>query len=185
MKLRHLLLLAVATALVAQPSSRPRRMVTPHAHSAEMAIKQAAEQLVFEKKSLERDIEVLRRLRNADAALADAMQPATALQKAYEEVDAAKSLGPEFLVMQGVGRALEQLESARRSPGAADFGRLRSILRDDAVGPASRVAVRNALRLQDETLAWMRVQELVSVHLRTISEITSESLRAAQQEPRD
>jgi hypothetical protein len=184
MKLRHLLLLAVATALVAQPSSRPRRIM-PHANSAEMAIKQAAEQLATEKKMFERDIEVLRRLRNADAALADAMQPATAIQKAYEEVDAAKSLGAEFLVMQGVSRTLHLLEEARRSPGAADFGRLRSILRDQALGPASRVAVRNALRLQEETLAWMRVQELISVHLRTISEITSESLRAAQQESRD
>jgi len=82
--------------------------------------------------------------------------------------------------MQGVVKSERALEDARRSPMTADFGRLRAILRDEAVGSASRVAVRDALRLEDETLAWLRVQQLIAEHLRSISEISNQSLRAAE-----
>ena len=158
--------------------ARPRP--SQSADLAESAVKQASEQLVVIKKTCERDIGVLTHLRAADDALADPMQPANALQKAYEEVDAAKTLVPEFFVMQGVVKSGRALEDARRSPMTADFGRLRAILRDEAVGPASRVAVRDALRLEDETLAWLRVQQLIAEHLRSISEISNQSLRAAE-----
>lgn len=179
MRIRLAVLVTVAAAsLIAQPSRRP----PSRAQAAEMAVKQAAEQVAAEKKEVERAVDVLRRLRNADRALADAMQPATAIQTAFEEVEAARALGPDFLVLQGIARTSRKLQDARRSPASADFGHLRSILRDEAVGPASRVAVQHALLLQDEALAWMKVQELVAVHLRTISEITGESLRASQEE---
>jgi hypothetical protein len=65
------------------------------ADNAETAVKQAAEQLVAVKKICERDVGVLAHLRAADDALADPMQPANAVQKAYEEVGAAKALGPD------------------------------------------------------------------------------------------
>src|SRR6266851_3552550 len=55
---------------------------------AEVAVKQAAEQLVGLRKICERDVAVLAHLRAADDALADAMQPANVVQKAYEEVGA-------------------------------------------------------------------------------------------------
>lgn len=150
------------------------------AQSAEIAVKQAMEQLASFRKMYDRDVEVLNNLRGADDALADAMQPSNAIQKAYESVEHAKALGPDFLVMQGVIKIERELESARRSPMSADFGRLRSVLRDEALGPAIRLVARNALRLQEETLAWMRVQELIAAHVRTMTEIAGESLRAAQ-----
>jgi small-conductance mechanosensitive channel len=178
-----LVLSLLGTSIVAQspPRQRPTRPVAPYAaQNAEAAIKQAMEQLASLKKSFDRDIEVLNHLQAADAALADAMQPANAIQKAYEHIVAAQALQPDFLVYQGVIRMQHELESARRSPAVADFGRLRSLLRDEALGPASRVAARNALRLQEETVAWLKVQELISAHLRVLSEIAGESLRAAQ-----
>lgn len=171
----------LCTPLFAQPSPRGRVMRSTSADGAEMAIKQAVEQLGGVKKVMERDIEVLRHLRGADEALANAMQPNNAIQKAYEEVAAAKLLGPDFYVAQGVIRAERELESARRSPMSADLGRLRSVLRGEAVGPASRVVVRNATRLHEENVAWLRVQLLIADHLRQVSEITSASLRAAEQ----
>jgi len=155
------------------------------ADAAEIAVKQAAEQLTIIKKICERDVDVLRHLRTADDALTDPMQPTNAVQKAYEEVDAAKSLAqspvPEFLVLQGVIRAEREVEGARRSPMTADFGHLRSVLRAEALGPASRVAVRDALRLQDEALAWLKVQQLIADHLRAIAEISNQTLRASEQ----
>src|SRR5260370_3392788 len=177
--------IAISIATLAFPilaQTQPRRVSRQamSADAAENAVKQAAEQLVGSRKICERDIAVLAHLRAADDTLADAMQPANALQKAYEEVGAAKGLGPEFFVMQGVMRTERALEDARRSPMTADFGRLRSTLRDEAVGPASRVAVRDALRLEDEALAWLKVQQLIADHLRALSEISSQSLRAAE-----
>jgi hypothetical protein len=150
--------------------------------AGEIAIKQAAERLADEKKGYERDVAVLRHLRLADAALADAMQPSNALQKAFEEVDAARGLDPDFLVVQGVIRMHDELDAARRSPQAADFGRLRSLLRSEALNPAARVTVRNALHLQEETLAWLKVQQLITDHLRALSEISGNSLRASEEE---
>ena len=180
--LRTALLLTLAcSSAFAQPSSRARGTRPGFgADIAEGAIKQAAEQLVSAKKSYERDVEVLRRLRSADEALSDTMQPATALQKAYEEVGEARRLAPEFVVMDALIRAHQALADARKSPGMADFGRLRAVVRD-ALGPASRVAVRNALRLQDETLAWLRVQQFIADHLRSLSDVASNTLRAVEQ----
>lgn len=150
------------------------------ADAAEAAVKQSSEALVLFKKTSDRDLEVLRHLRAADAALTDPMQPNTAVQKAYEEIDAAARLQPEFLVMQGVNRAQREVEAARRSPMSADFGRLRAVVHE-AVVPASRVVVRNAMRLEEEALAWLKVQQLIGDHLRSLSEIASQSLRASDQ----
>lgn len=182
------LLLIVTLPLGAQSdrSSRSTRGVmprgnAPQAINAETAIRAAAETLANEKKNFDRDLEVLRHLRAVDAALTDPMQPLIAVEKAYEEVSAAKQLRPEFVTLQGIVRAQEELENARRSPSTADFGRLRAFVRSEATTPAMRVAARNGLRLQDETLAWLRVEELIATHLRTLAEITGESLRAADQ----
>jgi hypothetical protein len=174
-----------ATPALAQTRDRINRppsgqRVTPGANAAEMNVKLAMDQLANMKKMYDRDVEVLNHLRGADDALADNMQPSIALQKAYESVVKAHSLNPEFLVLQGVIKIEHELESARRSPVGADFGHLRGILRDDALGPASRVAERNALRLQEESLAWLRVQELISAHVRALTEIAGDSLRASQ-----
>ena len=188
MRRLFLVLMAVATPLLAQTRdrSRPPSGFRPPpnlgAQSAEGAVKQAMEQLAATKRVVERDVDVLTHLRTADAALVDNMQPTVAIQKAYEEVEKAKLLNPEFNVMQGVIKSERELEGARRSPIGADFGHLRSILRDEALGPASRVVVRDALRLQEETVAWMHVQELIAAHVRTLSDIASDSLRASQRD---
>lgn len=184
MRKLHAAVLAVlfAAPLLAQ-STPSRRVVRPPARagSAEIAVKQALEQLAEDKKLVERDIAVLRHIQTADEALTDPMQPANAIQKAYEHIDAAKSLMPEFLVMQGVVRVHQVIGEARRSPSSADFGRLRSVLQHEAKGPASRLVIRNAMRMEEEALAWLRVQELIAQHLRAMSEITGESLRISQQ----
>ncbi|MDQ6800966.1 MAG: hypothetical protein M3041_09035 [Acidobacteriota bacterium] len=175
-------LAGLAGSIAAQTPPRGTRGPRPSqtADIAEGAVKQAMQQLGETKKICERDIGVLAHLRAADDALADTMQPTNAIQKAYEEVGAAKALSPEFFVMQGVVKSERVLEEARRSPMTADFGRLRSVLRDEALGPASRVAVRDALRLEDEALGWLRVQQLIADHLRSIAEISNQSLRAAE-----
>ncbi len=171
-----MVLMFLATPLLAQPAGRggPQR-----APVAESAVKQAAQQLAGEKRVFERDLEVMNHLRIADDALADNMQPSAALAKAFEHVEKARGLGADLLVMEGLIRIHRELESAKRSPATADFGRLRSVLRDDGLRPASRVVVRNALRLEEEVLAWIKVQELVSAHLRSLSEIAGDSLRAS------
>lgn len=163
-----------------EPPSRRSRAVSPHTHGIEQAVKRAAERLANERKIFERDINVLRHLRAADDALADDMQPTAAIQKAYEQVDEAHRLEPPFVVQQGVIRIRQELESARRSPLSADFGRLRLLLREHALGPAARVAVANATRLQEETVAWTKIQELIAAHIRSLAEITGESLQASQ-----
>lgn len=177
-----LTLLLASLPLAAQP--RPRM---PHsssaaqrAQSAEIAVKEAAEELGAAKKSAERDLKIFARLRAADEALADSMQPSTSIEKAHDEVSEAERLVPEFLVEQGVIRIRQDLETARRSPGTADFDRLRSVLRNEAMRPAARVVIQNAMRLQEQTLAWIRVQQLIADHVRELSEITGESLRAVE-----
>lgn len=171
--------------LLAQAPQRrtppPRPQQTVHPFAAEASVKQAMEQLVGVRKNYERDLQVLRHLNSAEEALADDMQPHNALQKAYEQVSAANGLAADFVTKQGVLKAFQELESARRSPGTADFGRLRGIVRTEATAPAVRVVARNGAALQDELLAWIKVQELISGHLRAMSEISAESLRAAQQ----
>jgi hypothetical protein len=175
-----LIVLMAATAFAQAPMRG--RPVGPYANTAEMAVKQAMEALGERRKAVERDTEVLRRLRSADVALTDPMQPENAVQKAYEEVDKAKSLMPEPSVMQGIIKVQRELEGARRSPASADFGRLRAILHEQALVPASRVAARDSLRMEEETVAWLRVQELISAHVRALAEIAGDSLRATQDE---
>jgi hypothetical protein len=164
----------------APPSLRQNPRVVSRPMSAESAVKQAMEAMVEERKAFERDVAVLRHIREADDALTDPMQPSNAIQKAYDHIDEARRLMPEFVVMQGLNKVFHDLTEARRSPVSADFGRLRMTVKTEAEGPASRVAVRNALRLEDETLMWIKVQEMIAMHLRTLSEIASESLRESQ-----
>lgn len=184
---RPVLLLSLSLALLAAPlfSQTPPQRRLPRNMSRtdalEFAIRNATEQFAAERKAIERDTAVLRHLRAADAALADAMQPANAIQKAYEEVDAAHGLGPEFTVAQGVITARDALEAARRSPGATDFNHLRGLLRKEAIGPAVRLVVRNSLRLQEEAVSWLKVEQLIGDHLRAISDVSSEALRATDE----
>jgi hypothetical protein len=110
------------------------------------------------------------------------MQPANALQKATDELNEAKRLMPDFTVVQGVIRVQNALEDAGRSPAGADFGHLRSLLRTEALNPASRVVVRNALRLQEETVAWLKIQQLIADHLHTLTDLASESLKASEEQ---
>jgi len=176
-----ILLIVIASSAFAQPSPPMRvRPTGQHVNNAEMAIKQAVEAAGMMRKAMDRDLEVLTHLRAADVALTDPMQPFNAIQKAYEEVDKAKSLRPDFDVYQGVIKVERELEGARLSPASADFGRLRALLAEHALRPAARVVTRNALRVQEETLAWMKVQELISAHVRTMTEIAGDSLRAVE-----
>lgn len=171
----------VPTIVFAQP--RGRRPIAPgSAYSAEIAVKEAIERLGEEKKAFERDLKVLGHIRNADKALVDTMQPTVAVEKAADEITEAERLNTDFVVRQGLIRVRQELENARRSPASADFGRLRNSIRGDGLGPSSRLVSRNALRLQEETLAWVKVQELISTHLRSLADITGDSLRATVDE---
>ena len=93
-----LLLVTLSTALQGQSTPPPRGMRViprgPQAAAAEMAVKQAAEQLGNDRKMYERDLEVLRHLRAADEVLTDPMQPLTAVQKAYEESGSSEGSPP-------------------------------------------------------------------------------------------
>jgi hypothetical protein len=175
---KWLVLLLLACPAFAQRKLPPR--VPVRAESMEGIVKQAMEQLGNDRKVYERDIEVLRHLRLAGDALADSMQPHNALQKAYDEVIEAKRLNPELTVMQGVLKLQAELEAALRSVANADFGRIRSMLRDEALRPASRIVVRNASKLEDELQVWLRVQQLIADHAKNLSEVSSLSLRAAE-----
>ena len=173
----------VSTSLFAQQPRVMRRVPpSPGARSAEAAVKDAVERLGQVKKALDVDLKVLGFIRNADRVLTDPMQPSIAVEKAFEQMSEAERLRGDFLVQQGVIRSRQELEAARRSPASADFPRLRQLIRDQALGPASRVVVRNATDLQEETLAWIAVQEMIATHLKTLAEITGENLRAAQSE---
>lgn len=165
--------------LLAQQRVTPRRLPA-RATTAESVIKQAADLLVDEKKIYDRDVAVLRHLQTADEALVDDMQRHVAIQTAFEEVAKARELGADFRVAPGLSKMANELESARRSIASADLGRLRSLLREHALAPAARVARENALKLEEEILAWLKVQELIAVHLRQMSEISGESLRTSQ-----
>jgi len=171
----------VATTLPAQ--TPPRRMPRPPVgvSSAEMAVKQAAERLADERRVMERDVRVLGLIRGADRALVDPMQPSIAVEKSFDFIGEAERLNGDPYVRQGLIRARQELEAARRSPGSADFGRLRAVI-DTALGMSSRLVVRNATRLQEETIAWIAVQELIATHLKTLSDITGDCLRASDLE---
>ena len=151
------------------------------AQMIERTIREAAEQLANERKEYERAVEMLRHLRAADKALADTMQPNAAVLKAVEEIGEAKRFVDDFTVRQGIVRIERDFESAQRSPMSADFGHLRSVLRENGIGPAIRVVARNALRIEEETLAWLKVQELILTHVRGLTEIAGDGLRAAEQ----
>ena len=178
--------MVIAQALLAQ--SPPRRSTRPFADSAESSIKQASEQMATIKKLVDRDVAVLQHLRAADAALTDPMQPNNAVQKAVDETKTAKTLeettpgvSPDFVVRQGLIKVLDELDRAHLSPPTADFGHLRSVMRSEALGPASRAAVRDASTLQDEILAWLRVQQLIGDYVKTMSEISGQALKASEQ----
>lgn len=172
----------VAMAQSHSPETARQRRSTNHAIAAERAARQAYDQVKIDQRVFENDVAVLRRLREADRALADSTQPVNALQTAYEAVDAAYRLGPESSVMSGVIRILRELDQARRSPAMSDFERLRSLLAEEALTPASRVVVRNSLRLEEETIAWLKVQEAIGAQLRLLSDVKHASLVAAQSE---
>lgn len=139
------------------------------------------ERLGNEKKGYEDALAVLQHIRTADNALADTMQPNNAIQKAYDEIKEAKRSNPEFVVLQGILKAERELENARLSPMVADFSHLRTTIRNDAAGPAVRVVAANAAKLQEDILGWIKIQELISSHLRSLTEISAASARAAQQ----
>jgi len=170
----------VSTPMFAQPSRR-RPIAPGSAAAAESAVKEAMEQLGEERKAFERDLKVLNFIRESDKALVDAMQPTVALQKAHDAISEAERLNPDFFLGQAIIDARQEIDNALRSPGAADFPRLRARLRE-ALGISSRLVVRNALRLQEETIGWLKVQELISLHLKTLADITGDSLRASDQD---
>ncbi|HEX6087369.1 MAG TPA: hypothetical protein VF266_22750 [Thermoanaerobaculia bacterium] len=159
---------------------RPGGLMGPSA--AESAVRQAAERLGNERKGIEVLLRVLQHIRNADRALVDPMQPAIAVQKSFEELSEAERLMADPVLRTGLIRARQALVAARNSPGTADFGRLRATVRDEALGPVSRAVIRSATALHEETLAWISVQEQIATHMKTLADITGESLRAAQAE---
>ncbi|HKB78545.1 MAG TPA: hypothetical protein VKH35_02400 [Thermoanaerobaculia bacterium] len=178
-----LILVLMPLAAAAQTDQRPRvvrSMRGPGPATAEGAVKQSMQRLGEIKKDFDRDFLIVGHLRAADAALTDPMQPSNAVQKAYEEVDAAKLISVDFVVTQGITHAEEEIDNARRSPGSADFGRLRSILRSEATTLALRLLLRRTADLEDETFAWIHVQQMISDHLQNLSEITSQAVRTLE-----
>jgi predicted naringenin-chalcone synthase len=169
-----------ATVLAQRP---PRRALPSQSvQQAEMAVKGAMERFGNERKAIEVMLQVHAHIRSADRALVDPMQPAIAVQKAFEEMSEAERKNTDFLLEQGLIESRQQLDAARRSPSSADFGRLRGILREEAIGPSSRAVVRAATSLQQETMAWIALQELIAAHMKALAEVTGEGLRAAQEE---
>ena len=96
-------------------------------------------------------------------------------------IEKAILLKPDFPVMQGLLKTKQVLEDARRSPLAADFGRLRALVTQHAERPATRTVIGNATRLEEDILSWLKVQEAISVHLRMLSEIAGDNLRISQE----
>lgn len=172
--------LLFAFPLFAQP--RPRRAGSGDALAAEMAVKRAIETLGEERRGMERDLKILLALQAADQSLVDPMQPSAAIQKAFEQVSEAERIVADFALRQAIVRMRQELENARRSPLSADFARLRALLRDDAIRTASRIVSSNALRLEEESLAWIGIQQMIGEHLRTLSQIAGDSLRAGQRD---
>jgi hypothetical protein len=109
------------------------------------------------------------------------MQPGIAVEKAYEQMAEAERKNANPYLAPAIIRARQVLEDARRSPASADFGRLRALVRDEALGPFQRHVVRGANALHDETVAWLNVQELIATHLKSLADLTSEGLRAADE----
>jgi len=180
----RILPLVMATALTFPLLAQrpPRRASSQHLFQAETAIKGAIEKLGNDRKAIELMLQVHAHIRGADRALVDPMQPSIAVQKALEEISEAARKNTELVLAQGLIRARDEVDGARRSPSAADFGRLRGVIREEALGPSSRLIVRQATALQQETLAWIGVQELIATHVKSLAEITGEGLRTAQEE---
>ncbi|MHB0971458.1 MAG: hypothetical protein ACYC7A_17140 [Thermoanaerobaculia bacterium] len=156
------------------------RSPVKHAKPAETAIQAAMEQLGRERKIVEREVLILKHLQVADDALTDPMQPSVSVQKAFDEVAEAKRLeSTDIRVRNGVVEALKVIDDARKSPTSADFGRLRSILRTEATGPATRYALRITAALQEETIAWLRVQRLIGDHLAELADIEGGTLQTS------
>ena len=168
----------IAAAGHAQLESPAANRAVSHTRSAASLVTTAIEQLSSEKERLDRDVKLLQHLYSADAALLDASQPATAIQKASEHVAEAERLNSaEFTVRDGLIRVRKRIDLAQRSPGLADFDQLRTSLRQDALSPTSRVVARNTFRLQQEALGWIKFQEHLTAHLRTLTELTDANLR--------
>ncbi|HEX7830669.1 MAG TPA: hypothetical protein VF787_13515 [Thermoanaerobaculia bacterium] len=165
---------AVAQTPTYEPSGRP------YTGSVEANVKSAAMRFAERKEIIDKDIRAMAGLRAADKALTDPTQPGVAIEKAFERVDPVSGLTSDFLVRQGAIRVRQELEAARRSPSTADFGRLRAILQEEAIGPAVRVIARHGAELSEETMKWLALQELIAAHLRQLTETSAEALRATQ-----
>ena len=179
------LLVLVSTSVFAQQPRTVRRTpptASQNVQQAEMAVKNAIERFGNERKALETMLEVHAHIRNADRALVDPMQPSIAIQKAFEEISEAQRKNAEPFLDSGLIRARNEIDAARKSPMSADLGRLRGIIRGQALGPSSRLVVRTSTTLQRETLAWISVQELIATHMKSLAEVTGEGLRTAQEE---
>jgi hypothetical protein len=152
----------------------------------ETIVKDASRRLTEQKKIVDADLEVLALLRAADVALTDPMQPNVALQKAIDHVDKAQAILPvhqeNLWVRQGLISVKRVLDDARRSPGAADFGRLRFQLHRDCVAPATRVALKHSSSLQQELASWIVAQEWITGHLQLLQQVSSEAILAAQED---
>lgn len=179
--LRALFLCLLAPSLLAQTYTERSREAVVRAIRTEGVVREAMRELGEEKKSiLEPAIEVLRKIEVADAALVDPMQPSASLDTAWKEIHEARELiGPNSRLRIGFSRVIAELESARRSPMTADLGRIRSLIQGELKRPASREVVENVERLQDEILAWIKVQDLITAHLKTLSEAAGASLKAS------
>lgn len=150
----------------------------------ETIVKDASRRLTEQKKIVDADLEALALLRAADVALTDPMQPSVALQKALDHVDKAKAILPvhqeNHWVRQGLIAMERALADAKRSPGAADFGRLRFQLHRDCVAPATRVALKHSSSLQQELASWIVAQEWITGHLQLLQQVSADAILAAQ-----
>ncbi len=173
----------ILTSVFAFAQPAPVRRVasqSANAMNAEAAVREAARMFGEQKKSIDRDLQTLASLRAASVALTDPMQPSVSLEKALDATSKAESLTTSFVVKQGIIRARQAMENANRSPGSADFERLRAILQSEAIAPATRVATAHGLQLHEQMTEWLAVQELINAHLRQVADTTAEALRAAQ-----
>jgi hypothetical protein len=176
-----MLVVLCSAAATAQPSGQSRRVPDKEfTYTVETAVRGATERLGQQLKFYAQDTQVLRLLREADDVLSDTMQPSASIQAALDRVQKAEGLASDVFLKNGLVEARNQLEAARRSPGSADFGRLRTMLLEDCIRPALRICLRNATRLQNETQAWLEVQDLIGAQLQLLSEAAYQSLSATQ-----
>ncbi|MGA7614645.1 MAG: hypothetical protein WBX15_05625 [Thermoanaerobaculia bacterium] len=170
------IVLFVALPVAAQQRSHPDAPVQ-EALQAEQNLRQAMQRFAEEKKVYQRDLAVLEHLGKAHAALEDAMQPAVSLEKCHDEVEEARRLITDPLLFAGVRRVSDELESARRSPGMADFDRLRTLLVRETLNRARAIVAENSLRVQNEVAQWLAVQKGIADHLQDLNRVGADSLR--------